>query len=712
MVHYRLIITRPSVDLLVIGQLDSLLITGAPTTSTFGVNVDCSNHFHALDTVTNTTCYWDAEEEEWEPCSRQPCPNRYENTFDASPTDRYQPIHRPAPPARVGRISTPTTSTPAPPLASAEPLAPAVTETTADPDIEIQSIPEEDMSSAQDVRDAITELTKNQAKLQDVVSELVSGLSTTKSVGKPQNYNGKRGEDARRFLAAFELWANSIPALSTDRKKKITSAITYLEGDAAIWATPISETINRSSITGSGVPFPYDTWEEFVTAFKTRFETTDASADAKQLLKRLYQNRTTVGTYASTFQQLQPELVVQNLLEIRLGGPKSRIDKDIATYIELKIQDKPQFKGDIVGEIKDTLNKGAQGIFRWVDCQMMELQKCRRKRDVKEASKTLPATLTETYDQALGRLTEEEKKDVQHLLLWLLYAFEPLTRRKANEIWKIDLLEQKFDPDEMDLQVEEVIPSAFVTVGQHDIIQLAHASVKEYLISPQQSKEISNSLSFNEHLAHDVMTQTTIIYLMQHDNASFNRQSFVAYAVKYWLLHASKVEEFKVAGQSQNLICAMLNNSVQFSRWEEMYINHFPFRNKATKGPLYHGALNGLYGAVNYLIQSAHNVKQFVNAQGGRYGNALQAASKNGHESIVKLLLEHNADVNAQGGRYYENALQTASYCGHVPIVKLLLEHNADVNAQGGQYGNALQAASYMGHEDITQLLLQNGALH
>ncbi|KAJ3871755.1 hypothetical protein F5051DRAFT_445864 [Lentinula edodes] len=218
---------------------------------------DCSNHFHALDTVTNTTCYWDAKEEEWEPCSRQPCPNRYENTFDASPTDRYQPIHRPAPPARVGRISTPTTSTPAPPLAPAEPLAPAVTETTADPNIKIQSIPEEDMSSAQD------------AKLQDVVSELVSGLSTTKSV------------------AAFELWANSIPTLSMNHKKKITSAITYLEGDAAIWATPISETINRSSITGSGVAFPYDTWEEFVTAFKTPFETTDASADAKQLLKRL-----------------------------------------------------------------------------------------------------------------------------------------------------------------------------------------------------------------------------------------------------------------------------------------------------------------------------------------------------------------------------------------------------------------------------------------
>jgi hypothetical protein len=49
--------------------------------------------------------------------------------------------------------------------------------------------------------------------------------------------------------------------------------------------------------------------------------------------------------------------------------------------------------------------------------------------------------------------------------------------------------------------------------------------------------------------------------------------------------------------------------------------------------------------------------------------------------------------VNAQGGEY-GNALQAASYArDHEAIVKLLLD-KADVNAQGGEYGNALQAAS------------------
>ena len=60
-----------------------------------------------------------------------------------------------------------------------------------------------------------------------------------------------------------------------------------------------------------------------------------------------------------------------------------------------------------------------------------------------------------------------------------------------------------------------------------------------------------------------------------------------------------------------------------------------------------------------------------MNVQGGLYGNALQAASCHGHETIVKLLLENKADVNMQGG-LYGNALQAASFGGHEAIVKLL----------------------------------------
>ncbi|OAG06012.1 ankyrin [Paraphaeosphaeria sporulosa] len=108
--------------------------------------------------------------------------------------------------------------------------------------------------------------------------------------------------------------------------------------------------------------------------------------------------------------------------------------------------------------------------------------------------------------------------------------------------------------------------------------------------------------------------------------------------------------------------------------------------------PLYYACSDGDVDIAQVLI----DMEADINVQGGHYGNALQAASSRGHEAIVKLLLDKGAEaascrgheaivkllldkgaeVNAQGGRY-GNALQAASSRGHEQVVEMLLNAGA-----------------------------------
>lgn len=95
----------------------------------------------------------------------------------------------------------------------------------------------------------------------------------------------------------------------------------------------------------------------------------------------------------------------------------------------------------------------------------------------------------------------------------------------------------------------------------------------------------------------------------------------------------------------------------------------------------------------------------------GEYGTALQAASAAGSFEIVEALLEKDAIVNVSPANGKHGcALTAAAAGGYDTIVKLLIDHKADVNAKGGLHGFPILAASQNGDSDSVQLLLENGA--
>jgi len=101
-------------------------------------------------------------------------------------------------------------------------------------------------------------------------------------------------------------------------------------------------------------------------------------------------------------------------------------------------------------------------------------------------------------------------------------------------------------------------------------------------------------------------------------------------------------------------------------------------RELCQKRPLYYSSLLGFTHLTEWILQTGAD----INANGGLCGNALQAASINGHQKVVQLLVDKGVDVNAEGG-CYGSALAAALGQRNEELVRLLLENGANPN--GGE---------------------------
>ena len=122
--------------------------------------------------------------------------------------------------------------------------------------------------------------------------QLANNLSKAKSIQKPSSFKGKHGSDARHFLIAFTMWAmaqgtalNVVDqqgnAVDCRDMEWIRAALSYLQDDTSIWASPAMEEFATGRVPFNGQ------WETFCKHFKARFETVDEAIDAKEKLRVL-----------------------------------------------------------------------------------------------------------------------------------------------------------------------------------------------------------------------------------------------------------------------------------------------------------------------------------------------------------------------------------------------------------------------------------------
>ena len=87
----------------------------------------------------------------------------------------------------------------------------------------------------------------------------------------------------------------------------------------------------------------------------------------------------------------------------------------------------------------------------------------------------------------------------------------------------------------------------------------------------------------------------------------------------------------------------------------------------------------------------------------------LLLASQNGHAEVARLLIEHNADMEAQDDNRFTSLL-LASGGGHVEVARALLDRGADMEAQNDDKRTPLLLALEGGHLEVARALINRGA--
>ena len=241
--------------------------------------------------------------------------------------------------------------------------------------------------------------------------------------------------------------------------------------------------------------------------------------------------------------------------------------------------------------------------------------------------------------------------------------------------------------------------------SEQQSFRFAHQSVREYLLKQAQYAAAEQHTLATERCLDVYLTEwleDSVARTMEEQNKIFRH-----YAEVYWLVHYKHVEDCassELEKKVSRFTRQIQGTSLPYVQW----ISDIRREYAPCKYGLRVNERLGLSGddRLGFRILFAASRPDTILAAASAFGiisllkghevastdwnqrqksihenhSLLSFAAIEGHDQVIQLLLDYGADVNAQGG-IYGNALQAAAYLENSQIVQMLLDHGADVNA-------------------------------
>jgi hypothetical protein len=413
-------------------------------------------------------------------------------------------------------------------------------------------------------------------------------------------------------------------------------------------------------------------------------------------------------------------------------------------------------------------------------------------KDIRAAMKTLPKTLDEFYDRILLQIEEEDREQAHVALQWIAFAARSIRLEELAEAIIVNPhTEPALDEEHRVLDCKtllDFLPAGLVSTvvtyslgsswdsslgsssisdtqhfsedneeeGSHPsrsdrsesleddssktIIQFAHFSVKEYLVSTRILDGSAPSFQVQEMATHSLIAKTCFAYMLwlgsrepKITDELLSDFPLLEYSARCWTSHMCALDGHIDDDHLLNLALSFLK--VDAYAWRIWTSTGFPLDHDSTEAlskglltwrarikqnhkfavhPLTWASIFSMTSVLELLLPRTCSVNDIQLPEcpnvyyWGNYRHPLFAASRFGTLETVQMLVKAGASVNHPNPDYTP-ALWGAARAGSYEKVKFLLDQGADVNAIGDDC-NALHPAVLGGSKSVLELLLQSGA--
>lgn len=328
-----------------------------------------------------------------------------------------------------------------------------------------------------------------------------------------------------------------------------------------------------------------------------------------------------------------------------------------------------------------------------MQCQLDYLSIQRTPKAVRRALKELPQSIDETYDGMLSRIPEFDRNVARDALLWLSYAWRPLS---LNELCEAVVLDDGINSLDEDSRLQHPrlildICRGLITFNPESRrLALAHFSVKTYLTSDRIKAGRFSCFYLDDKSADTILAKKCLSYLRFPEFESGycdwkgvkERQKswpLLDYAAHTWATHTKAIGDNLDEALQQSIrdffATSGYSQGGNFGAWVQILLPWSPLPNIQSTEPLYYASSFGLTSIVRTLLDTDKDLD--IEAPGGRFGStALHVACYRGRTDVVKILLEAGANPKSHNS-VGETSLQWARRGEYQEIADLLVEYGA-----------------------------------